>query len=81
MPNRTLKDKSPDVGPQHLVMGYASGMDRDRWKVKPCGCTKADLPNAGKVMIRCYQHRGKPSKRMLCYFENGIVRRETTPAA
>ena len=47
------------------------------WKRKPCGCIKADLPRAGKVSIRCSRHRGKPSKRLLCYFgEDGIVRRE-----
>jgi hypothetical protein len=46
------------------------------WKQKPCGCVKADLPQSGKVMIRCERHRGKPSKRLLCHFEEGMVRRD-----
>lgn len=50
-----------------------------RWKRKPCGCVKADLPRAGRVSIRCSRHRGKPSKkRVLAYFDaDGIVRAET----
>ena len=48
-----------------------------RWRVKSCGCVKATLPLSGRVSIRCEQHRGKPSKRVLCYWEDGIVRMET----
>ena len=49
-------------------------MAKPRWDRKPCGCVKANL-KAGKVMIRCTQHRGKPCKgRVLCYFgEHGQV--------
>lgn len=52
-----------------------------RWKRKPCGCVKTTL-SIGKVVIRCSRHRGKPSKRLACYFdEQGIVQREArTPA-
>lgn len=48
-----------------------------RWERKPCGCVKTDLKRAGKVVIRCAVHHGKPSKkRELTYFdEDGIVRR------
>lgn len=50
---------------------------KPKWERKPCGCVKAELPAAGRVMIRCGRHRGKPSKRELCYFDaDGIVRRE-----
>lgn len=52
-----------------------SGME-----TKPkCKCRKLDLPRAGKVVIRCPEHLGKPSKkRLVCYFdEQGIVRRES----
>lgn len=54
-------------------------MKRERWNPKPCGCVKAQLFTSGeKVMIRCERHRGKPSKRTLCYFDaDGIVRVET----
>lgn len=44
-----------------------------------CKCRKMNLPKAGKVVIRCDQHRGKPSKsgRLVCYLDDdGIVRRE-----
>ena len=44
------------------------------WEPKACGCVKARL-SIGKVMIRCERHRGKPSKRLLCHFEDGMVRR------
>lgn len=53
-------------------------MSRSRWTPKECGCVKATLPEAGKVTIRCEQHREKPPKkgRLHCYFdENGMVRR------
>lgn len=46
-----------------------------RWDRKPCGCVKANLPRAGRVMIRCERHRGKPSKRVLAHWEDGMVRR------
>lgn len=47
-----------------------------RWNKKSCGCVKTNLPSAGRVLIRCSLHRGKPSKRELCYFDqDGIVRR------
>jgi len=44
---------------------------KTRWDKKPCGCVKANLTSAGKVMVRCTKHRGKPSKRgrMLGYFD------------
>jgi hypothetical protein len=47
------------------------------WKQKPCGCVNTRLLIAGKVTIRCEQHRGKPAKkgRLLCHFEDGLVRR------
>ena len=50
-----------------------------RWNRKDCGCTKGNLPRAGRVMVRCSRHRGKPCKddRVLCYFDgDGIVRKE-----
>jgi hypothetical protein len=47
-----------------------------RWERKECGCVKAYLPIMGKVAIRCERHRGKPSrKRLVCHFEDGMVRR------
>jgi len=47
-----------------------------RWQTKPCGCVKALLPIMGKVLIRCDRHRGKRSKkRLVCHFEDGMVRR------
>jgi hypothetical protein len=45
-----------------------------KWERKECGCVKTTLPISGKVAIRCARHRGKPSKRLLCYWEDGIVR-------
>lgn len=48
---------------------------KPKWERKPCGCVKTNL-SIGRAMIRCPKHRGKPSKRVLCYFEDGIVRRE-----
>lgn len=50
-----------------------------RWNPRKCGCVKANLPQSGKVMVRCARHRGKPSKkgRMLAYFgESTIVTKE-----
>jgi hypothetical protein len=45
------------------------------WEPKPCGCVKARL-SIGKVVIRCDRHLGKPSeKRIVCHFEDGMVRR------
>ena len=56
---------------------YLSGMEKTQWEKKPCGCVKTTLPRAGKVAIRCAKHRGKPSKRRLCYFDDaGQVRAE-----
>ena len=58
----------------YLYERYASGMEK-----KPkCKCRKLDLPRAGKVVIRCTEHRGKPSKkRLVCYIDaDGLVRRE-----
>jgi hypothetical protein len=50
---------------------------KSRWDKKPCGCVKTKLPRAGRVVIRCTKHRGKPSRRTLAYFdENGQVRLE-----
>jgi len=52
-------------------------MEKTQWEKKPCGCVKTTLPRAGKVAIRCTKHRGKPSKRTLCYFDDaGMVRAE-----
>lgn len=51
-----------------------------KWERKPCGCVKTTLPQAGRVLIRCERHRGKPAKgeRTLCYWdEHGLVQRET----
>lgn len=48
---------------------------KPKWEKATCGCTKANLTNAGRVMIRCSRHKGKPSKRVLCHFEDGMVRR------
>ena len=49
---------------------------KPKWEKRECGCVKANLTRAGRVMIRCERHRGKPSKRALAHFdENGIVRR------
>ena len=48
------------------------------WKRKPCGCVNANLPQSGKVAIRCSRHRDKPAKkgRVLAYFgEATIVKR------
>lgn len=37
---------------------------------KSCGCVKMNLPRAGKIIVRCERHRGKPSKkRLVCHFE------------
>lgn len=46
---------------------------------RKCKCKKLTLPQSGRVVIRCEQHRGKPSKsgRLGCYLDDdGIVRRE-----
>lgn len=54
---------------------------KPKWDKQECGCVKANLTRAGKVMIRCSSHRGKPSKRLLCYFgESTIVTREAVDA-
>jgi hypothetical protein len=46
------------------------------WEQKDCGCVKARLERAGRVLIRCERHREKPSrKRLVCHFEDGMVRR------
>lgn len=52
-----------------------NGMAKFKWeKREKCGCVKARLPRAGRVAIRCIKHRGKPSKRRLCYFDDaGMV--------
>lgn len=44
-----------------------------------CKCLKMNLPKSGRVVIRCPEHLGKPSKsgRMVCYIgADGIVRQE-----
>jgi hypothetical protein len=55
-----------------------SVMEKTNWERKACGCIKTDLARAGRVIIRCRQHLGKPIKksgRMVCHFdEAGIVR-------
>lgn len=52
-------------------------MEKTQWEKKACGCVKTELPRAGKVAIRCTKHRGKPSKRRLCYLDDaGMVRAE-----
>ena len=49
---------------------------KPKWERQECGCVKANLPSAGKFMVRCSRHRGKASKRALAHFdEDGIVRR------
>jgi len=57
-----------------------SSMAKSAWDKSPCGCVKTELPRCGRVVIRCQQHIGKPTKkgnRVLCYFDDaGIVRRE-----
>jgi len=46
------------------------------WQAQACGCVKARLPIMGKVAIRCERHPGKrPKKRLVCHFEDGMVRR------
>ena len=63
---------------QREVDGGLLGMDGGMrmWKRRECGCVKADLPRLGRIMIRCKRHRGKPTKkRLLCHFEEGMVRR------
>jgi len=46
------------------------------WRTRKCGCVKANLPRAGRVAIRCERHLGKRSKkRLVCHFEDGMVRR------
>lgn len=50
----------------------------NRWKLKACGCVKAQLPSTGeKVIIRCSRHRDKTfKKRVHMHFDDdGIVRR------
>lgn len=50
---------------------------KPKWERQACGCVKANLTIAGRVMIRCTRHRGKPSKRELAYFDSdGIVRKD-----
>ena len=51
-------------------------------KTPKCKCRKMNLPRVGKVIVRCAEHRGKPSKkRLVCYLDdNGIVRREAPQA-
>jgi hypothetical protein len=54
------------------------GMAKKRapnWDRKPCGCIKTEL-SIGKVVVRCERHRGKPSKRIVLYWDEGQVRRE-----
>lgn len=46
---------------------------KPKWEKQECGCIKANLTSAGRVMIRCSRHRGKPSKRELCYFGEGTI--------
>ncbi len=56
---------------------------KSKWKQQTCGCVKAELPNAGKVVIRCTKHRDKPSKseRTLCYWDSdGLARAESADA-
>jgi len=49
---------------------------KPKWERQSCGCVKANLSRAGKLMVRCPKHRGKSSKRTLAHFdEDGIVRR------
>lgn len=46
------------------------------WELQSCGCVKARLERAGKIIVRCDRHLGKPSKkRLVCHFEDGMVRR------
>lgn len=50
-----------------------------KWNRRPCGCVKTSLPKAGKVLIHCSKHRGRPEKegRLVCYFDDDrIVRVE-----
>lgn len=55
---------------------------KPKWEREPCGCVKTDLPSTGRVMIRCPKHRGKPTKRLACYFdEHWIVQREARASA
>ena len=76
-PYRNLKDKEPHSRGRRARVRYAYGMAKTKWGKKPCGCVKTTLPRAGKVAIRCTKHRGKPSKRTLCYFDDaGMVRAE-----
>lgn len=73
MINRNLKDKVPHSGGRNAAVRYPSSMEKKR----KCKCRKENLPRAGRVVIRCAEHRGKPSKRTLAYFDpDGIVRLE-----
>jgi hypothetical protein len=53
-------------------------MAKSKWeKIEKCGCVKARLPRAGKVLIHCPRHSGRKyeGKRLPCYFdEDGMVR-------
>lgn len=77
MSNRILKDKRRHVQKVARRSGMPTGMGKT-WDKKPCGCVKAKLERAGGVIIRCPQHRGKPSKsgRLLCYWDEGLVHTE-----
>lgn len=42
---------------------------KPKWDKKPCGCVKTVFQGE-HVMIRCSKHDGKPSKRVLCHWED-----------
>lgn len=73
MPNRILKDKVRHVQKVSARCAMPTGMAK---KTK-CKCRKLNLERAGKVVIRCEKHLGKPSsKRLVCYLDaDGILRR------
>jgi len=51
-------------------------MKKKTWDAKACGCVKTSTLGGIKVVIRCDRHLGKPSKkRLVCHFEDGMVRR------
>lgn len=65
-------DHSAQTFPRDLR--YELGMDKQRkpkWEKKECGCVKARLPRAGRVLIHCQRHSAREYKgsRLPCYFD------------
>lgn len=67
----------------YLYERHPAGMatnGKSQWGRQACGCVKAELPSRGRVVIRCRQHDGKPTKKgkreVLYRDEDGIIRTE-----